>query len=88
MSWIKKRYFDSEKEMKEKARIRMAMAAYNAGPARVLKAIKLAKRMKLDPNRWFRHVELAMLAMRKTEPVTYVSEINKRYVAYLLLGFK
>jgi membrane-bound lytic murein transglycosylase MltF len=88
LSWIKKRYFDSEKEMKEKARIRMAMAAYNAGPARVLKAIKLAKRMKLDPNRWFRHVELAMLAMRKTEPVTYVSEINKRYVAYLLLGFK
>jgi membrane-bound lytic murein transglycosylase MltF len=86
LSWIKKRYFDSNKKMSEKARLRMTMAAYNAGPARVLKAIKLAKKMKLDPNRWFRHVELAMLAMRKTEPVTYVSEINKRYVAYLLLG--
>ncbi len=88
LSWIKKRYFDSNKDMTEKARIRMAMAAYNAGPARVLKAIKLAEKMKLDPNRWFRHVELAMLALRKSEPVTYVSEINKRYVAYLLLGFK
>lgn len=86
LSWIKKRYFDPNKKMSEKARLRMTMAAYNAGPARVLRAIKLAKKMKLDPNRWFRHVELAMLAMRKTEPVTYVSEINKRYVAYLLLG--
>ena len=88
LSWIKKRYFDSNEKMEEKARLRMAMAAYNAGPARVRKAIKLAKKMGLNPNRWFRHVELAMLAMRRTEPVTYVSEINKRYVAYLLLGFK
>jgi membrane-bound lytic murein transglycosylase MltF len=86
LSWIKKRYFDPNKKMSEKARLRMAMAAYNVGPARVLRAIKLTKKMKLDPNRWFRHVELAMLTMRKTEPVTYVSEINKRYVAYILLG--
>lgn len=44
--------------------------------------------MKLNPNKWFRNVELAMLRLRKPEPVTYVSEINKRYVAYLLLGIE
>lgn len=87
-NWIKDRYFDSNPKMNEKARLRMAMAAYNAGPARVLKARKLAIKMGLNPNLWFRNVELAMLKLRKIEPVTYVSEINKRYVSYLLLGIE
>jgi len=66
----------------------MMMAAYNAGPGRILKAIKLAKKMGKDPNRWFRNVEMALLRMGKIEPVTYVSEINKRYLSYKLLGIK
>ena len=37
---------------------------------------------------WFRHVELSMLGMRKNEPVKYVSEINQRYLSYVLLGVK
>ncbi|MCO4795027.1 MAG: transporter substrate-binding domain-containing protein [Bacteriovoracaceae bacterium] len=86
LDWIRNRYFSKFKKMSDKAKLRMTMAAYNAGPSRVKKAIRLAKKMGLDPNRWFRNVELAMLQMRKPEPVTYVSEINKRYVAYLLLG--
>ena len=88
LSWIKKRYFDPRKEMSEGARVRMTLAAYNAGPARVLKAIQLAKKMKLDENAWFRQVELVMLKMGKVEPVSYVSEINKRYVSFLLLDIK
>lgn len=88
LHWIKSRYFDPIEGMSEKARLRMAMAAYNAGPGRVLQAIKLAKKMKLNPFKWFRNVELAMLRLRKTEPVTYVSEINKRYVAFLLLDIQ
>ena len=44
----------------------------------------LAAEMGLDPNRWFRHTELAMLALRKREPVRYVANINKYYVAYQL----
>jgi len=88
LSWIKKRYFDTKKNMTDGARIRMTLAAYNAGPGRVLKAIKLAEKMGLDSNAWFRQVELAMLKMGKTEPVSYVSEINKRYVSFLLLGIE
>ena len=72
--------------MSEKNKVRMAIASYNAGPARVRKAIALAKKMGLDHTDWFRSVEMALLKMRRTEPVQYVSEINKRYVAYQLLG--
>ena len=87
-NWIKSRYFDPNLEMTEATRLRMSLAAYNAGPATVLKAMKLAKKMKLNPNVWFRQVELAMLKMKKVEPVNYVSEINKRYISYHLLGIK
>ena len=87
LSWIRDRYFKGD-QIKEKDIIRMTLASYNAGPAAVIRARNKAKKMGLDPNSWFREVELAMLKMRKTEPVHYVSEINKRYLSYLLLEIK
>ena len=42
--------------------------------------------MGLDPLRWFRNVELALLAMNRSEPVKYVSEINQRFLSYTMLG--
>jgi membrane-bound lytic murein transglycosylase MltF len=74
--------------MRERDRIRMAIAAYNAGPARVKRAIIQTKKMGLNPNKWFRNVELGMLSLKKNEPVLYLSEINKRYISYVLLGIK
>jgi membrane-bound lytic murein transglycosylase MltF len=88
LSWIKKRYFDPKKEMNEESRLRMMMASYNAGPRRVQQAINKAQEMGLDSNKWFRNVELAMLRLGYPEPVIYVSEINKHYVSYVLLGIK
>lgn len=88
LTWIKNRYFDSNPEMDQQARFRMAIAAYNAGPARVIQARKKALNLGLDPNKWFRNVELAMLKMGYPEPVNYVSEINKRYLSYQLLGIE
>jgi membrane-bound lytic murein transglycosylase MltF len=85
LAWIKARYFDSVPEMREKDRLRMTLAAYNAGPRTLINARNRAKKMGLDPNRWFRNVELALLAVRKTEPVKYVSEINQRYLSYIML---
>jgi hypothetical protein len=38
--------------------------------------------MGLDPNRWFRNVELATLKIVGQETVRYVSNINKYYVIY------
>ncbi len=88
LTWIKGRYFDVIPEMEEKDRIRMTLAAYNAGPRNVIRARRRATEMGLDPNRWFRNVELAMWAMRKREPVRYVSQINQSYLSYLLLGYE
>jgi membrane-bound lytic murein transglycosylase MltF len=88
LSWIKGRYFDTEPGMRERDRIRMALAAYNAGPRTLINARRRARSLGLDPNRWFRNVELALLDMRKVEPVKYVSEINQRYLAYVLLGLE
>lgn len=88
LAWIKNRYFDSRKGMSEEARLRMTLAAYNAGPRRVRQAIAKARRLKLNSKKWFRHVEVAMLKRGYPEPVLYVSEINKHYVSYLLLGIK
>lgn len=86
--WLKKTFFDSQKEMGEEEKLRLMLAAYNAGPKRVRDAMEKARQMGLNPNLWFRNVELAMLEMGYNEPVIYVSEINKHYVSYLLLGIK
>ena len=72
--------------MSERDRIRMTLGAYNAGPRRIILARRRAAKMGLDPDRWFRNVELALLDMRKAEPVKYVSDINQRYLTYLILG--
>ncbi len=88
LRWIKQRYFDSEPELRERDRLRMALAAYNAGPRTIARARGRARMLGYDPDRWFRNVELALLDMRKSEPVKYVSEINQRYIAYKLLGLE
>jgi membrane-bound lytic murein transglycosylase F len=80
-------------------RIRFALAAYNAGLGHVLDARRLARTQGLDPNRWFGHVEEAMVLLEKpryyrrarhgyvrgNEPVTYVSRIQSKYDAYARL---
>jgi membrane-bound lytic murein transglycosylase F len=92
------RLFDGP-EVKEKDRLRFALAAYNCGPGHVIDARRLAVDMKLDPNKWFKNVEKAMLELMKpdvarrarhgyfraTESVNYVSEIQTRYDSYARL---
>lgn len=86
LSWLKKYFFDTQKDMAEEEKLRFMLAAYNAGPTRVQEAIAKAKELGLNPDIWFRNVELAMLELGAPEPVIYVSEINKHYVSYLLMG--
>ena len=57
-------------------------ASYNAGPARVTALRRRAKKMGLDPNRWFRNVEVAAARVIGRETVQYVSNILKYYIAY------
>jgi membrane-bound lytic murein transglycosylase F len=80
-------------------RMRFALAAYNAGWGHLADARQLARTKALDPDKWFKNVERAMLMLqqpayyaharhgyvRGTEPVRYVSEIQTRYENYLKL---
>ncbi|HID03338.1 MAG TPA: hypothetical protein EYP18_09040 [Desulfobacterales bacterium] len=64
----------------------LAFASYNAGPARVAKLRKEAEKMGLDPNVWFRNVEIVAAKRIGRETVQYVSNIYKYYVVYSLLA--
>ena len=63
----------------------MTLASYNAGPARIRSCRKLAEEMGLDPNVWFRNVELAVSRKVGRETVGYVSNIFKYYLAFRLV---
>jgi len=81
LAFLRDRYFDNS-EIMPRNQVRFAIASYNAGPAKIRKARSLAEEMRLDPDRWFRHVELATLKLVGQETVRYVSNINKYYVIY------
>ncbi len=81
LAFLRDRYFDNSAIM-PRNQVRFAIASYNAGPAKIRKARSLAEEMRLDPDRWFRHVELATLKLVGQETVRYVSNINKYYVIY------
>ena len=81
LSFLKKKYF-SDPGIRPRDQVRLALAAYNAGPAKIQRARSKTKKMGLDPNRWFRNVELATLKIVGQETVRYVSNINKYYVIY------
>ncbi len=81
LAFLKKKYFTSS-QIRPRDQVRFALAAYNSGPAKVAKARKLARKMGLNPNRWFRNVEVAALRVIGQETVRYVSNINKYYLIY------
>lgn len=81
LDFIRNRYF-SDESIRPRDSVRFALAAYNAGPAKINKARKAAKEMNLNPDQWFRNVELAVLRTVGQETVKYVSNINKYYVIY------
>lgn len=81
LAFIRDRYF-SDKDILPRDRVRFSIAAYNAGPAKIRRAIQKAREMNLDPEKWFRNVELAVLRTVGQETVRYVSNINKYYVIY------
>ncbi len=83
LAYLRDRYFN-DKSIRPRDRVRFSLAAYNAGPARVKKARALARKMGLNPDRWFRNVEIAMLRLVGQETVRYVSNINKYYILYKL----
>ena len=96
MDWIRQRF---PEDLPVADRMWFTLAAYNAGIGHVMDARRLAEAKGWDRNRWFDHVEKAILLLaqphyaaqarygyvRGTEPVNYVADIRARYSAYVRL---
>ncbi len=94
MHWLYQRF---ENELPVEDRMWFTLASYNAGLGHVLDARRLAAQQGLNKNRWFGHVEKAMLMLsrkqhyrkarygyvRGREPVGYVRKIKNLYENYL-----
>ncbi len=99
LNWVRERFEDS---IPVKDRLWFALAGYNAGWGHVQDARRLAQQKGWNANRWFNHVEKAILLLsqekyaakarygyvRGREPVQYVHKIRERYRAYLLADEK
>jgi membrane-bound lytic murein transglycosylase MltF len=83
LAFLRDRYF-SDPEIEPAARVDFAWAAYNVGPARIRRLRRKALERGFDPNRWFDSVERIAAEEVGREPVDYVANINKYYLAYKL----
>ncbi len=59
-----------------------SLAAYNMGPGKLQSLQQHAKKMKINPYVWFSHMEQVALRKVGREPVRYVANIHKYYLAY------
>jgi membrane-bound lytic murein transglycosylase MltF len=78
------RYFAGE-AMDDLNKGLFAFAAYNAEPARIRQLRREATERGLNPNVWFDNVERIAAERIGRETVTYVSNIYKYSVTYLLI---
>ena len=84
MRFMVDRYFADE-PMSRRNKLLFAFASYNAGPNRIARLRREAEAKGLDPNVWFRNVEMVAARRIGSETVRYVTNIHKYYVAYTLL---
>ncbi|MCJ2165116.1 MULTISPECIES: transporter substrate-binding domain-containing protein [unclassified Pseudodesulfovibrio] len=70
------------KDVDSDARMDFALAAYNAGPGRIMQVRSRAVSMGLDPNRWFGNTEWAAFDLIGRETTAYVAHIQMYYAAY------
>ena len=84
LAFLRDRYF-SDPEIAPRNRDFLTLAAYNAGPARVRKLRAEAAEQGLDPNVWYRNVEVIAARRVGRETVRYVSNITKYWIAYRMV---
>ena len=70
-------------EMNTMAALRLGTSL--PGPNRINRLRKVAAEEGLDPNQWFRNVEMVVAREVGREPVHYVANIYKYYIAYSMM---
>ena len=83
MRFLADRYFN-DADIGDLNQWLFALAAYNAGPARIARFRREAAENGYDRNRWFDNVEIIAARRIGRETVTYVSNVFKYYVGYQL----
>jgi membrane-bound lytic murein transglycosylase MltF len=81
LSVLRGHYF-SDASIDPTERMLFTMAGYNAGPNRINRLRRVAAARGLDPDVWFNNVELVVAAQVGREPVGYVGNIYRYYIAY------
>jgi membrane-bound lytic murein transglycosylase MltF len=85
LDFLRSRYF-SEPDITPLNRALLSLAAYNAGPARLIRMRQRAGEEGYDPNVWFDNVELIAADEIGRETVQYVSNIFRYYLTYRLIA--
>jgi membrane-bound lytic murein transglycosylase MltF len=87
MRFLANRYFEGD-DVDTLNQWFFALAAYNAGPARVASLRSEAGKSGYDRNLWFDNVEIIAAKRIGAETVTYVGNIYKYYVGYQLTALR
>ncbi|MDZ7826836.1 MAG: transporter substrate-binding domain-containing protein [Gammaproteobacteria bacterium] len=83
LAFLRDRYF-ADPAINEWDRRAMSWAAYNAGPRAIRRVRDRAEEMGLDPDVWSGQVEVATGYVIGREPINYVANIQKYFLAYRL----
>ena len=83
LRFIRDRYFEKE-PMDEANKTLFSIASYNAGAGKIAQLRSEAEKTGLDPNVWFRNVEIIAARRIGGETVQYVSNIYRYYTVYRL----
>ncbi len=81
LAYLRQHYFSREHYTPQE-QINFSLAAYNMGPAKLKSLQQRAKKLQLNPYVWFSHMEQIALRYVGREPVRYVANIYKYYLAY------
>jgi membrane-bound lytic murein transglycosylase MltF len=81
LNYLRETYFN-DPAISPADKVDFALAAYDAGPARIESLRRKAADMGLDPNKWFFNVERVALREIGWETVQYVANIYKYFIAY------
>ncbi len=81
LAYLRENYFN-DAGMSPADQVDFSLAAYDAGPGKIISLRQKAGHLGLDPNKWFFNTERVALKEMGRETVQYVANINKYFIAY------